>query len=752
MKILFAALLSVLIVTAAAQPGLTIVKNGKSNYTIVIAKNADSTVRRAASILQDYLKKISGAQLPVITDAQSPSAREIVIGNNTRSKKDQSLAVNLKEDGYYIKTKAATLFITGGTGKGVIYGVVSFLEDYLGCRKYAPDVEYIPSLQTITVPVINDKQVPPAGIRIINGAFSNNANYKDWRKLATVADKWSEGDWRGYYVHTFNRLVSSQDYFVTHPEYFAFVNGKRIPYGQLCLSNPAVFDITVKKMKEEMQQHPNIKYWSVSQNDNYDYCQCEACKKSDADDGGPTGTLIQFVNKVAAQFPDKVITTLAYQYSRKPPLHTKPAANVMVTLCTIELNRSKPIETDPGSASFKNDIIGWSKICNNIMIWDYEVQFTNYLCPFPLFHTLQPNLQFFTKYGVTAHFQQCNAVHGVEFAELKTYLLSKLLWNPDADANAIINNFMKGYYGKAAPYIRQYFDLLHQEAADSKQGLDIYGTPVWNANTFLSAKNIARYYQLFDQAEAAVKDNPAILERVKIDRLCVQYADMEIAKTDMFGERGWYNIVNGKYILRPDRKQLLDDFYATCKKNNAVSFNETGLTADIYYNNTLRFIDVQVEGNLAFKKPVTCNPMPNEKYTGMGTATLTNGVKGTDDYKINWLGWEGKDVEIQLDLEKSNPLNEITISSLQFPKSWIVHPLKVQCWLSEDGNTFTDAGTVASNEDLQTEAQMKNFTFKPAGKTARYIKFFVTGTKTLPAWHNYVGNKSWVFIDEIVVK
>lgn len=752
MKVLFATLLSVLFVTAAAQSELTIIKNGKTNYKIVIAKNADSAVQRAAFILQDYLKKISGAVLPVITDAQPPSPREIVIGNNARSRKDKSLSVNLNEDGYYIKTKVGTLFINGGSGKGIIYGVVSFLEDYLGCRKYSPEVEYIPLLQTITVPLINDRQVPPAGIRIINGTFANNTDYKDWRKLATVADKWSEGDWKGYYVHTFTRFVPSQDYFASHPEYFAFVNGKRIPYGQLCLSNPAVFDITVKKLKEEMKQHPGIKYWSVSQNDNYDYCQCDACKKSDAGDGGPTGTLLQFVNRIADQFPDKVITTLAYQYSRKPPLHTRPASNVMVTLCTIELNRSLPIETDPGSASFKNDIIGWSKICKNIMIWDYEVQFTNYLCPFPLFHTLQPNLKFFTEYGVTAHFQQCNAIHGVEFAELKTYLLSKLLWNPEADANAIIDDFMKGYYGKAAPYIRQYFDLLHQQARDSKQGLDIYGTPVWNANTFLSSKNIERYNAIFDQAELAVKEYPAIVERVKIDRLCVQFADMEIAKTDMFGERGWYKIVNEKYILRPDRKQLLEDFYATCKKNNVSSFNEMGLTADTYYNNTLRFIDVQVEGNLAFRKAVTCNPMPNEKYTGMGTTTLTNGVKGTDDYKINWLGWEGKDMEILLDLEKSSTLNEINISSLQFPKSWIVHPLKVTCLLSNDGKDFTEAGAVTSNEDLQTESQMKNFTFKVTGLKSRYIKFVITGTKILPAWHNYVGNKSWVFIDEIVVR
>lgn len=754
MKILIIAVISLLSVSAVAQTKLVLANEGKSNYQIIISKNADTIDKRAAFILQDYLKKISGVQLIVKTDEYAQRTFEIVIGKTNRINESEwhTVSADLQEDGYYLKTKGNKLFIAGGTGKGVIYGVVSFLEDYLGCRKYSPQVEFNPDLKIITIKSINDKQVPPAGIRIINGGFAADTDYKDWRKINTVADNWSDKDWKGYYVHTFNRLVPSNNYFETHPEYFSLINNKRIPYGQLCLSNPEVFVIAVRKLKEEMLLHPQIKYWSVSQNDNYDYCQCDACKKIDAIDGGPTGSLLNFVNKVAAAFPDKIITTLAYQISRKPPIQTRPASNVMITLCTIELNRSLPIESDPASTSFKNDIIGWSKICKNIMLWDYEVQFTNYLCPFPLFHTLQPNIQFFTKYNVTAHFQQCNAEHGVEFAELKTYLLSKLLWNPAADANAIIDDFMKGYYGKAARYIREYFDLLHKEARDSKQNLDIYGTPVWNANTFLSAKNIERYYQLFDKAEAAVKEYPELIERVKIDRLCVQYADMEIAKSDMFGERGWYKIVDGKYILRPERKQLLEDFYATCKKNKVTRFNETGLTDDIYYSNTLRFIDVQVEGNLAFKKPVSCVPAPNEKYTAMGPSTLTNGVKGTDDYKINWLGWEGKDVEILLDLEKSTPIKEITISSLQFPKSWIVHPLKVTCLLSEDGNVFTETGIVISREDLQTEPQMKNFSFNPGGKKSRYIKFLVTGTKVLPAWHNYVGNKSWVFIDEIVVK
>ncbi|MGZ3853691.1 MAG: DUF4838 domain-containing protein, partial [Flavisolibacter sp.] len=508
----------------------------------------------------------------------------------------------------------------------------------------------------------------------------------------------------------------------------------------------------IAQLKKDMALHPNLRYWSVSQNDTYDYCQCDQCKKINEEEGSPMGSLLQFVNKVAAVFPDKVISTLAYQYSRTPPLKTKPAPNVMITLCTIELNRSLPIETDPSSVSFKNDIVGWSKICNNIMLWDYEIQFTNYLCPFPLFHTLQPNIQFFTKYGVKAHFQQCNTGHGEEFSELKSYLLSKLLWKPTANTDSIINDFMRGYYGKAAPYVRAYFDRLHEQSRISKQGLDIYGTPVWNAKTFLSSENIQEYNDLFDKAENAVKDNPAVLERVKIARLPVQFADMEIAKTDMFGERGWYRIENGKYLLRPERRQLLEDFYNCCKRNNIVHLNETGLTTDVYYTNTLRFIDVQTEGNLAFQKPVTCKPLPDEKYSGTGSNMLTNGVKGTDDYKINWLGWQGTDVEVMIDLEKKVPVKEITLSSLQFPKSWILHPVRVTCFISDDGINFENKGVVASNPDLTKEEQMKDFSFAVAGVSPRYIKLVIEATKTLPAWHNYAGNKSWVFLDEVTVR
>lgn len=741
--------------SSKAQQTLLLADHGMSRYRIVIPLQATPQEIRAAGIFQDYFCRMTNVKLPVVGDSSAPLPCEVRIGRtrSIESNAGDTVLKSLQNDGFRIRTEGQALCIYGGAGKGVIYGVVSLLEDQWGCRKLSPDAEEVPLHPLLSLDPLDIKEVPPAGIRIVNGSLPYDEDYRDWRKLAVLDDFWNDGNWQGYYVHTFDRLVPADLYFTSHPEYFSLVNGSRIPYGQLCLSNPEVLNITIARLKEEMAAHPGILYWSVSQNDNYDHCQCDQCKRIDEEEQSAAGTLIRFVNQVAKAFPDKVITTLAYQYSRKPPALTRPEKNVMITLCTIELNRSQPIETDPGSASFAEDIRGWSRITDRLMIWDYEVQFTNYLCPFPLFHTLQPNLGFFTKYHAVAHFQQCNVLPGNEFAELKSYYLSKLLWNPYLNGDSVIHDFMHCYYGQAAPYVIRYFDLLHQSCRESGQGLDIYGSPVHYAKTFLSQDMMTQYKALFDQAENAVSNDTVILARVKVARLPLQFAEMEIGKSDLFGPRGWYERSSGHYTVKPAMRQLLEDFYACCKKNGVLELNENNLLVDDYYRNTLRFTDVEVEGNLAFQKPVLCDPSPDARYLCNGPATLTNGVKGTDDYRINWLGWEGCDVVITLDLEQKADIQQITLSTLQYPKSWIIHPEKVKCSLSADNVTYEPLSVLTQDPVQTSGAQTHDFSWDfPAKMKTRYIRFEITATKTLPAWHHYTGNKSWVFIDEIVVK
>lgn len=736
-----------------AQKGLPLVKNNKSDYRIVVPVKATDNEKRAAGIFKEYIKKMTGADLPIVADNLKPSAKEVRIGATNRlSKKQQATVATFHKDGYWIQTDGVTLNLLGGSGKGSVYAVTGYLEDYLGCKKLTPDDEIVPHKNTINLFPVDDKQVPAAEIRIVNGELPENQSYKDWRKLETIPEVWNDGNWRGYFVHTFNRFVPAETYFEKHPEYFSMINGKRIPYGQLCLTNPEVFNLTVQQLRKEMQEHPSIQLWSVSQNDNFDNCRCDACKKLDDAAGSPMGSLLPFVNRVAAEFPDKTITTLAYEYSRKPPVNIVPAKNVMITLCTIELNRSEPIATDPTSASFRADMEGWSKICSNIMIWDYEVQFSNYLCPFPLFHTLKPNIQYFNKNGTTSHFQQSNIKKGNELAELKAYLLSKLLWNPNVETAPIIDEFIKGYYGKAAPYIKEYFELLQSEGQKGKQRLDIFGTPVWNASSFLSKDNIIKYKLILDKAAAAVQNQPDYLQKVLIARLPIQFSEMEIGKSDLFGDRGWFVQEKESFVAKPAMKKILDSFYTTCTTNNIKTINETGLTPDDYYKNTLRLLDVQIEGNLAFRKTVTCAPAPDKRYSAQGTAALTNAVKGTDDYKINWLGWEGQSTEVVVDLGKNETIKEASISALNSPKSWIIYPKGVVCSVSDDGINYHDAKEQVLNTEITKEPGIKSFQFQYSNIKARYIKFTVSASLVLPTWHSYAGNPSWLFIDEVIVK
>ncbi len=727
---------------------LKITENGNSAYVIVVSENASAIELEAAQLLRSYVTRISGCKLAVVNDKARPVKTEISVGftNRLDPKTNTRLKV-LAPDGFQIFTDGKKLFVVGGSHKGVYYGVVYLLEKQLGCQMYAPYVEYVPENKSIAFPQLNYAEEPANILRIVHGKFNENKSYKEWMRLDNINEVFADG----YYVHTFNRLVPWETYFGPHPEYYAYMNGKRI-IDQLCMTNPDVLKLVIDKLSVEMAKQPDKNIWSVSQNDNFSYCQCEKCKAINEVEGAPSGALIRFVNQVAAHFPNKTISTLAYQFSRSAPKITKPATNVQIMLCTIELNRSKSIESDAGSQSFVKDIADWAKLTNNIYLWDYTVDFANSVTPFPNLHVLQPNIQFLTRNGAYQHFQQTNTMKGNEMAELKAYLLARLLWNPDVDIDSVKSVFLKGYYAEAAPFMKLYIDKLESELIKSSEWLDIYGSPVHHEKSFLSADNMAFYNQLFDKAEVAVKHKPELLQRVKISRLPIEFAAMEIGKNDMFGPRGWYTEKNGKFVLKPEMKALLEDFYATANRNSVKYMNESALTVESYYQATLRFIDVQVDDNLAFRKKTSAAPLPNPKYSNGNLEVITNGVQGADSYKVHWLGWEGTDFELTLDFGKNLNFHSVGIGSLWDPKSWILHPTRVTCMVSADGITWDPAGTSEIKGLQQKEEITRNYVFTGDYANKRYVRFYISGTKKLPSWHPSAGGLSWVFVDEIVVK
>lgn len=745
-----------------AQKQAVLVKNGLPQFSITISEKPSDADEKAAILLQSSIKKMAGCDLKIVkTDKPNfkntiyitPHEVSGVLAKKKALKKHftpnfEAKRKQLIDDAFLISVQTDNILIVNGGKKGSIYGVVHLLEKYFGCRMYAPNAEIMPRPRELLLPIICEMDKPVNSMRIVNGVLTQqNEAYRNWQRLNDHNEEFA----KGYYVHTFDRLVPWETHFAAHPEYFALMGGKRL-IDQLCLTNFDVFDLTIKKLKEEMAKQPEKTLWSVSQGDNFSYCQCDKCAKIIADEGSAAGPIIHFVNKVAAEFPDKMISTLAYQYSRKAPKHAKPADNVQIMLCTIELNRSKDIENDPLSISFLKDITDWGKISKNIYLWDYTVNFSHHITPFPNLHTLQPNIQFFVKNNVNAHFQQTNASVGHEFSELKAYLIARLLWNPTINADSVMTDFLNGYYGAGGVFIQKYINHLTSEIKKTGEWLDIYGHPMAHAKTFLSAENMAQYNRYFDAAENAVKGDPSVLARIKTCRLPIQYAMMEIGKSDMFGARGFYTEDKEKFILKPEMQQLIEDFYAVCKQNKVLNVNEAGLTPEEYYQSTKRFINVQVEGNIAFRKKMTANPTPSPKYSNADLAILTNGVQGANDYKAHWLGWEAKDFDLVLDLEITKQPKTIQISTLYDPKSWILHPKSVTCSVSDDGVNYRLLETQMIEGEQRKENVTHNFNFDQNIDTCRYVKFSIVGTKKLFNWHPSAGGGSWVFVDEIVVR
>lgn len=739
-----------LLVTACNR-SLTLADDGHSDYRIVVSAEADSLTRLTAQRFQHYFQQITKVTLPVMADTAAPTSTEIIFGPTNRTEGDTTTRNHLGEDGFSIYTVGSSVHVSGNTSRGTMNGMYTLLDDYFGCRKYSASVEVIPEQPTLTLPrELYDRQVPIITFRDTHYRGTNDQGYIDWHKLSHDSTG-NKPDW-GSWVHTFGTLLPAETYFKSHPEYFALVSGQRATT-QPCLSNPAVLEIVCDNLARAIEANPKAKYWSVSSNDNFGYCQCPACAAIDSLEGSPTGSVIRFVNQVAERFPDKIISTLAYQYSRAAPKVTKPRENVNIMFCNIECNRSQPIATDPSSASFRRDMEDWAALTDNILVWDYVIQFKNLVSPFPNFHILQPNIQYFVDNHVVALFEQGNREVGGEFADLRAYLISKLMWNPWANADSLMNDFLNGYYGPAGMYIKEYINLITNNLVQSGKSLSIFGAPTDGADSYLSPENLAIYEGCFDRAEAAVANQPDYLYRVQIARQPLRYAELEQTKLDPYGPHGIYvKAEDGSWKTNPEYTQKLENFIALCKEEGVTRLSEWHTTPDEYLEMMSRISIVRQEGNLSFEKPVTLSPAPHASYNRDADKILTNGIHGSNDYKIQWLGWDVPQFECVVDLGSEQPVKRISATYLQHLTDWIFFPRQVTFSLSSDGEHFTQVGQQTQPEVNRSVAVGTRDFACTVGQSARYVKVVTDGIGTCPSWHLGAGGRAFVFMDEVIVE
>lgn len=508
----------------------TLFNSGKTEYVILVSNDASISEKYAASELQYWLKEISGVTFPIVNDSRLVKKKRIIVGYIPEILKYHKKHRPVDADqGFEYGNLGDDIYIIGGKDNGTLYGVYSFLENELSCRWYTKDVSLAPKRAKWSFTELYDKEIPAFEYRNVYyyDALNTDWSLRNKNNGVYFIKKTAQGSFpittnAIWGTHTFNILMPPEKYFDLHPEYFSLRDGKRIK-GQLCLSNPSVIKLSIENLRAIIKKNPHYRVYSVTQNDISKPCQCKKCQTLVQKYGGEAGIMIWFVNQVAesleSEFPDKLICTFAYSYSRDAPTNISPRDNVLIRLCTSGCCESHSLDLCRNNVSFIKDLCQWSKHASNIYIWDYVVSFNQYLLPFPNFRTLKRNIQTYRRFNVKGVMNEgIYNTTGGDFYELRAYLLSKLLWNPDIDVEEVIDDFMKGFYQSSSSFMRSYFDKVQSLASGDVHIRHI----VTDVNNIYSSEFINESLSLLSKAEKTA-NSEEVLDRVRRQKMVIAY-------------------------------------------------------------------------------------------------------------------------------------------------------------------------------------------------------------------------------------
>jgi hypothetical protein len=592
-----------------------LIADGESDYQIFISSDALQPEQYAAKELQRYIERVSGVTLP-ITNQKPDNGKAIFIGFKEAP---ESILKNLPTDSfineeYIIRSDGQQLLIAGAGKRGTLYGVIGYLADHLGVRWYTREVVKTPEQKKIRLRLVEDRQKPHFEYR---EAWYQEAYDPEWAlhnrlnpSLKPLPDSLG-GSYITYpFAHTFENLVPHTQYYKTNPEYFSLINGKRSDkLSQLCLTNPEVLKIATNQVFKWIEEHPEADIYSVDQNDGEGNCECDQCTAIDKAEGSPAGSLLYFINQiadtVAKVHPHVKLQTFAYAYTEIPPKNIRPADNLTIRLCHYNYCSAHSMENCENHKPFRERYEQWNKISKRISIWDYFTDFSQYLMPFPNFETVKNDIKWYADRGARGIFAQGNRVRangGGEFSELRAWVFAQLMWNPQLDAQVLIDEFVSNVYGEAAPEINAYIRLMHDQVKTDSLHFSIWAQP--NEVHYLGVQSIQQADSIFAIAKEKVRKNEALLQRVELAYLPVLYTKLY-----------FYSIGGTAYLSKNEMPAAFKQFKNLIDRHQIKAIGDMEET----YGNLPRFMEKVEFAPQFIKDWWVAGPFDNTDLKGLST-------------------------------------------------------------------------------------------------------------------------------------
>ena len=470
---------------------VTLMEGGSPAATIILPDKASKAEQNAAKELQSHLWQMAGGaerkarKLEMRTETQGARGTKIYIKRTVRPQELNLGLESLANHGFKIRSVEDGLVLCGKDDLGTEYAVYTFLEKNCDVRWFWPGElgQYVPRRPTVRVGRLRETHEPAFELTRLG-------RKGPWRKRNKLLRHFSTSG-----GHSWGRMLPPAKYGPTHPEYYALVKGTRERdwngYNgqhayQLCTSNPEVIRLSIEDVRRRFDRDPKLRMYCVGANDGGGFCECEPCvalgvgrAKDQKDPTQPimTDRIWAYTNAIARAIkkshPDRRLVQFAYSYYADPPRKEKPEDNVVPWLA---LNCEG--DYDPAYRKVQRQRIrAWSKLSRRLFIYEYFNHTWKLNLPRAMPKAIGEAIPFYRKCGATLFTGQS----GNDFATegLNYYLAAKLLWDPSQNVNALVDDYCRKAFGKAAPVMKKYFERLEQRWAASVQartGARLQGT------------------------------------------------------------------------------------------------------------------------------------------------------------------------------------------------------------------------------------------------------------------------------------
>ena len=550
------------VVRAGTKASYYLVENGESSARIVIPGYCGPATRIAALELQLYLRKMSGATLP-IEHAKANRDHTNLILEVPKLTGTEEVSAQGTEDGFTIWGNRANLTIRGNTDNAVLYGAYQFLAD-LGVRWYMPGEigEDVPARKTVVIPQGRKSHAPSFRTRCLDYSGYNRTHFADREDLHRAFDLWVMRNklhfirslhWRPK-LHRYNccwtremayhnlaRIVARTD-IKAEPERFALVTGKdgkkqRQRRGaQICFTDPRNIKGAAELAKAAFRKDPWRLTYQMGNNDCAGFCECDRCVEAN---GGrnpardPNEVVWKFLNAVCEElreeFPQKRIGTLAaYGLMTAPPPGFKASNRILAVTCHVACNAHN---IDDPSCPFNRQ---YSDRCRRIAAAGAEMGSYDYTMfdvtpqPFTIVHAVK----WYHQQGYKLYEAECMGRD--EFRNIYMWCMAQLLWDAKQDPDALLREFCDAYYGEASADVQKILRAIHEKIA-SLPKLIIGGDGI--TQSILSPG-------LVDEVQAVFKRAKGKVAGIRLKRLRRLQTSFEVAAQVADIERAYYRFLD----------------------------------------------------------------------------------------------------------------------------------------------------------------------------------------------------------------